>query len=397
MMFTAIHPTRRALVRFAGGDAPEAERRRVGQHTLTCARCRDTVTFARSIAEVAAALPAPAPSADLLQRVLAGRAAGERIILPAIDAPSQRGRRTITVYAMAAVLLVAVGISIRSALRQPHDAPVMDTAPVMRGSLYASGFFTTIASAQEPPRPGKPTPAPVIAIDGTRLRAGETQYEERWTDSIGHAETGSRQSERVARTTIAGRAAWRLEHVLSARSADGLMHIEAETLWVDQRTLQPLERRVHIAPHAEYDRLDITQGFNGDSMVGHVTAARAGTAPFERSFLRRLDPASGPFVTDALSSVFLTGVELGPHWAGRLSVVGWALVDRDVLHPVTLRVMGAERITVPAGTFDCWRMSVSMDGHSYVAWVRQSDGLGVRTRDESARRSRGVREVLLVQ
>jgi len=52
------------------------------------------------------------------------------------------------------------------------------------------------------------------------------------------------------------------------------------------------------------------------------------------------------------------------------------VVDR--LRPVQLRVTGEERVRVPAGTFDCWRMTISHSGGVIDYWVRKSDGIAVR-------------------
>jgi hypothetical protein len=55
-----------------------------------------------------------------------------------------------------------------------------------------------------------------------------------------------------------------------------------------------------------------------------------------------------------------------------------------VFYPVTLRVIGEERITTPAGAFDCWKLSVVAGRQRRVEWVRKSDGLALRSYDEAA-------------
>jgi hypothetical protein len=47
-----------------------------------------------------------------------------------------------------------------------------------------------------------------------------------------------------------------------------------------------------------------------------------------------------------------------------------------------MRVDGRETIRVPAGAFDCWRISIDVAGRRQWYWARVSDGLGVRSRAE---------------
>jgi len=79
---------------------------------------------------------------------------------------------------------------------------------------------------------------------------------------------------------------------------------------------------------------------------------------------------------------------------------GWAVRADDVLYPIELRVVAEERVTVPAGTFDCWRLVVTTGNRLIDYWVRKRDGVGVRSRDvtpRSQRGVRGVREMVLVR
>jgi hypothetical protein len=66
----------------------------------------------------------------------------------------------------------------------------------------------------------------------------------------------------------------------------------------------------------------------------------------------------------------------------------------DVSFPAMLRVAGAERVTVPAGTFDCWKLSVDAGIGMQTYWVRKSDGVGVRALFES---EGVVRELVLTR
>ena len=91
------------------------------------------------------------------------------------------------------------------------------------------------------------------------------------------------------------------------------------------------------------------------------------------------------------------GLPLQPRWSASVSVVGWALVPRDVFIPIELRVVGEEFVRVPAGRFDCWRLSVRFFAKEMSYWVRKSDGLGVRSLDESDAGAGVTREVVLLR
>src|SRR5690606_1492764 len=104
------HPTFVALSRYADGELDSRRRARVASHLVRCARCRETVDFIHALGEAARSLPAPEPPADAVERVLARRASGERVILPTADpVPLETGRGRIgpLVAATVAALIAA--------------------------------------------------------------------------------------------------------------------------------------------------------------------------------------------------------------------------------------------------------------------------------------------------
>jgi len=58
-------------------------------------------------------------------------------------------------------------------------------------------------------------------------------------------------------------------------------------------------------------------------------------------------------------------------------------------------VVGEETITVPAGHFDCWRLSVRFSGGQVAYWARKSDGLGVRVLNPTG--PQGTSEIVLTR
>lgn len=113
---TLLHPRRRTLDGYvdpAGGGSP-----RVAAHLLRCARCRRAVDQARALRDAARSAPIPPPAGDALGRILARRAAGDRVILPVAPAEAPRGlpRPGVLRVAAAAVLVLAGGLLLR-----PHE------------------------------------------------------------------------------------------------------------------------------------------------------------------------------------------------------------------------------------------------------------------------------------
>jgi len=84
-------------------------------------------------------------------------------------------------------------------------------------------------------------------------------------------------------------------------------------------------------------------------------------------------------------------------WRGSVSLLGWAVRPEDVFVPAELRVEGEETVVVPAGRFDCWRLSIGFAGRKIDYWVRKTDGVAVRLRDDSQIAKRGSREIVLVR
>lgn len=134
---TILHPGFRRLREFAGGELAPAERRRVAAHLAGCPRCRRAVASTRAVVAAAAEETAAAVPEGAWERILARRAAGEEVILPAADpAPPARGGRASRALPRAAVLVLGVaGIASATILAPPlrplwERAVGADPAPV---------------------------------------------------------------------------------------------------------------------------------------------------------------------------------------------------------------------------------------------------------------------------
>jgi hypothetical protein len=387
------HPRAGALERFAeaASHGTAAERADVARHLVRCARCRETVAFRRSLRDGVQRLPVPAPSDDLLARVLADRAQGARAILP-VAPPRVRGR-ALRAFSRSSGGALLAGIAAATAFVLVPQLVGRDVRSDPRDEWFVSGgLFAGVAGAQAAPAPDAP---PAQPVDGTRLRPRSLLYETRWSDRPGRTSAPAEVTVlSLDSTRVYGVAAWRVARRMSGE------RVEAETLLVARDDLRPLARTVRVAP---YDRrwrsLAVAQRFAADSVSGAMRA-ESEDGEVRRSFAARLPRGSGPYVTDALAPLFLAAADLAPAWTRSVSMLGWAVVPGDVSSRVTLRVIGEERVTVPAGTFDCWRMVVSARGRVLDYWVRKEDGVAVRAHDASpptTREGRRPRDIVLVQ
>ncbi|MDX1674761.1 MAG: zf-HC2 domain-containing protein [Longimicrobiales bacterium] len=108
------HPRYATLSRFADGDLPETRNRRVADHLADCSRCRQEVAFIRQAGALARSLETPAAPRAILDRVMAQRAAGDRVLLPP-EAPGRaapnRHRWPMAVAAVITLLVAGLFLS----------------------------------------------------------------------------------------------------------------------------------------------------------------------------------------------------------------------------------------------------------------------------------------------
>jgi hypothetical protein len=353
---------------------------------FTAWRGSDVRDFSEAIRPELQSLPTPLPSDGLLERILEARASGDRTILPDLRKPRSGGalRYVIPAIIAAALLLfVMPGDRLKEHQRaDPANVPdPVASAPFLSGAAYA----------QETRVLDRPALPPLRIAELQRMRPLSVEYARTWRDSSGLLTNDMHARVTLSIDSVAGIAAWKLVSD-DAGVRNSRRQIESETVYVARSDLRLVSRQVHEAPYLKYDRIDINQRFHRDSVTGRMTIQSLGIA---RPIARHLPTAFGPYLTDALAPVFLMGVPLHRDWSASVSIVGWAVVPRDVFVPIELRVVGEEFVRVPAGRFDCWRLSVRFFGKEMSYWVRKSDGLGVRSLDET--NSGQTREVVLVR
>jgi hypothetical protein len=347
--------------------------------------------FDQRLRNAAQSLPAPLAPDALIARVIAERASGSRIILPVDARRSAYGRvRALALFAVAATIVIAALLATpRSGARSTPPTDV-DSVSSLEQFFVSSGMIPSAAYAQTPPAaPGAP---PLGGINGLMAGGRKLQFRIQSIDAAGHATTEGEGNVQIVEATYDGAPAWRVDAVRRFVADGGQRRVEGETLYVARNDLRPLARVVHQAPSSRLSEITIRQRFIGDSVVGEMTSDHG----IHRAIARALPATFGPYLSDALAPVALIGIHLSPTWRASLSIIGWAVVPGDVFFPVTLRVIGEERLALASGTFDCWKVHISAGAEQRTEWVRKSDGIALRSMQDPSPSASARREYLLL-
>jgi len=317
--------------------------------------------FVEAIRPELARMTTPAPSADLRERMLSDRVAGARVILPVERNPAGFPMR----YLIAAVAVIVALLALPSRRASRDDAGNAQ-------SVVLNSFFGSVVHAEQPG--AAPRPPAAFPVRSERLHAGTLRYRRVVNDSTKQVAKTVESVLSLTADSSTGVPAWRVTRIDQERS-NGPPVTSAETLLVRQKDLGLITRAVHVRPYSRWKGINIEQRITGDSVNGRMTLD---DIQGMRRIAQRLPSVYAPYLSDALAPVYLATVPLSANWQGSVTLLGWAVVPSDVLQPVQLRVTGEERIRVPAGTFDCWRMTISHSRGVIDYWVRKADGIAVR-------------------
>lgn len=297
------------------------------------------------------ALPSPEPLAELLPRILASRAAGVQVVLPPGEATSTPLRHLR--YAAAVVAVAGVGWLTFATLT--GRAERSGGRPAWR--LDGTPFGPSSAFGQERAvHDMRPRYSLVTTLEPQNVQEGRWTYELRWiTDGVF---TSSRGQRMVVLTpgSYGEKPMW-----LITASAD-----TGDTVFVDRDLLRPVR-------HVQYGRrFSLIQEFSRDSVVERLRVA----PPRERSFQGSAvlpGLALSPLLVSWSPSLeaLVQALPLEPGWRGSVYGVNWVSMTHRLpaFVPLDLRVTGTEQITVPAGTFDCWKLEVREGTENSFIWV----------------------------
>lgn len=345
--------------------------------------------FAEAIRPELQSLSVPSPSADLMQRILASRESGTRVILPDVsDLRSSAPRRLLIPAAIvAAVLLLA--LPFRWSPQREAGSEASSLARIASEWLPGSVAFAQSDASRTAHRF-----APMSLSTPGNLRPMRLEYLRTWRDSTSKEIGRVNGVLTVERAMAAGAPAW-LVVARNQGTRNGHAVLAIDSTLVARDDLRLLNHTAVERPYSRYDVMRVDQRFRGDSIVGDMHAYGTRTSSAYRLIKRKLSAANGPYIIDPLAPVILGAVNLHAGWSGRASLIGWAVRDDDVFMPIDLRVDGSEEVIVPAGRFDCWRLTISFAGRSLTYWSRKSDGVAVRSIEHNA--SGVTRETKLIK
>ncbi len=313
-------------------------------------------------------IPAPEPSNELLERILATRAAGVRVVLPAAGR-SVASRRAVRYAATAAILAGVAWLGWQVVTTRSGAKSELPPVWVIGGMP----FIPSTAFGQERvASTTSPRYALIAQIQPTRVRAGRWTYEGSSVgDGVFTTSQGPPRTIVIAAGNFEGQPVWVVSSSMKM----------LDTVLVDRATLRPL-RYVRPMRHAR-----LVQQFSHDSIDELLYL---GPRPKQRERTLRgaallPDLGVGPMLVSWSPhslEMLVQALPLNRAWRGSAYSANWVSMTArfPTFTTLDLRVTGAERVTVPAGTFDCWRLEEREGDDKSMLWVSKDHGWLVMTR-----------------
>ncbi len=303
----------------------------------------------------------PGTTDAAVARIVARRAQGERVALPTASPRRMPGW---LVAGAAAVLLL--GVALVQTDRQPRaglPAPG-PAAPDTALQVSSMGGFMLPAPllAQATPEPRYPR---VGATSGERLRPGRWFYNSPMLDRP-YQPGDTVYGYAIERTTFEGAPAWLA--LGGRRLADGRAQWNDST-WLAHDSLKPLQRHAQLHGGARVEEIyREDEVLIGETLNGYTSWRHRSLLPDRRA------PEGFPIHWyDFLAALQSGELEIG--WRRSLDVPFLVLKDgKPATHYLDLEVFRAESITVPAGTFGCWKVGIGREDDGIALWVDQRRG-----------------------
>ncbi|HEV2751130.1 MAG TPA: hypothetical protein VGV12_11465 [Gemmatimonadales bacterium] len=317
------------------------------------------------------ALTAPEPPPHLLPKILESRATGIRVALPHVS----RDRTRWIVGAVAAGVALAVVMSSRIRERSPvaSDTGYEDIAAAL-------SLWPRAALAQQTGPPRAPRYDLVRHVDASRVQAGTWTYDMCATIDEVLTKCHNRLTITVREAVRAEQPAWLMIQKLVGQTPTGdTFYVPPDTTYFVRQTLRPIEwsmtgERIHAARHFAHDSLREAVDITGPHPRSWRARAKLPTAEDAPLVLRwaRYDVA-----------MLLQALPLVRGWQGSVYSVG--LIGRvpgaSPFPPLDFRVLGSDRIDVPAGRFNCWKIEMRTgDETPLTLWASKDRGWLIKTR-----------------
>jgi len=319
-------------------------------------------------------IPVPEPSRDLLERILASRAAGVRVVLPQERSTVSRRAALLLLTAAAAALVFVM--STRGGDRRP-----VDTANEFADITAGLSFLPPDAMAQEPGPPRRPHYQPVRSLQFARAHGGTWTYRTCTVFDDVLTKCRGRLTIAITQAKWEGRPAWLVsQQNKSVRdwATTDTIRTPLDTTYVDPATLRPIYHAINGKAFHFVRRI------TGDTV--HEALDIGGTAPRSwRSSAGIPGAQDAPLVLRWARvdvTLLLQVLPLDRSWRGSVYSVGLVGPDpsKTAFAPVDLRVVGSGRTEVPAGRFECWKLELRESPESMLMlWVSKDHGWLVKT------------------
>ncbi|HEX8904546.1 MAG TPA: zf-HC2 domain-containing protein, partial [Longimicrobiaceae bacterium] len=327
------HPGDVRLKRYADGECAPREAARISTHVARCAACAATLAFFRRVSAEASASAAPLPPEGMLERILAERAAGERVVLPSGDIATPARHRRVAVALLAAAAVVGVMLIARGRDDAPHASE--DGWTTGLGLLPTPAYAEEVAAEERWPAP---------QVDGRRVRTGVWTYEFRVSERGRPLAAPERGEMRIDSARVRGVPAWRMWSAWFGHPTD--LH---ETVEVERTTLRVLHR---VADNVGFSRYHVDEWLDGDTLRGTMESRIRN----RRVRVNRFEPPAGaPYLAGESSPLlWLQAVRLHPDFRARVSLLGWGAAADDGSYPIAFRVTGQGHARVGRRGWECW-------------------------------------------
>jgi hypothetical protein len=310
----------------------------------------------------------PEPPPGLLQRILDSRAAGVQVPLPRLGRDYTRW----LVGALAAAATLALIINTRG-----REWSATSTQTDYADIAEALSFVPRAALAQQTGPPRTPRYDLVHHLDGARARPGTWTYDICTTTDDVLTKCGTRLTRTVREAQRAEQPAWvmiqRVAYVRGWSSTKDTIYVPPDTTYFARQALRPLSWSL------TGDRIHVVRQFTADSAHEAVDV----TGPHPRSWhsSAKLPGASDdPLVLRWARfdvALLLQALPLAAGWRGSVYSVGLiGPAPASSPFPVLdFRVVGSDRVNVPAGRFDCWKVEMQMGDETVMTlWASKDRG-----------------------
>ena len=283
-------------------------------------------------------------------------------MLPSTVTAQRRSRWVVAGLTAAAVVTALLYRTDRAGPRSAEMPPPARSDTSLRGDEMGGFFLPAPLMAQVSAEPRYQRLAPP---GGERLKPG------RWFYNSPMLQRQLQPSDTlfgngIERATWQGQPAWL---TLGGRRLPSGRIEWRDSLWLSRDSLLPLFR---VGGFGDNGRIEQTwrdgHVLTGETVNGYTSWRSRPIVDPDRN------PAEGVSIKWYQFLATLQSGELGPGWRRSLEVPFRVLQNNALSYFLDLQVFGEETVTVPAGTFECWKVGIGEEYQGHLLWVDKQRG-----------------------